>query len=38
MEMNILRGILSNIELNIRPKNLEAHREQELEKKQLKEQ
>ena len=38
MEMNILRGILSNIELNIRPKNLEAHRERELEKKQLKEQ
>jgi len=38
MEMNILRGILSNIELHIRPKNLEAHREQDLEKKQLKEQ
>jgi hypothetical protein len=36
--MNILRGILSNIELHIRPKNLEAHREQDLEKKQLKEQ
>jgi len=31
MEMNILRGILTNIELNIRPKNLKAHREQQKE-------